>query len=726
MRNFSIGTACLPATLLFVSLFIIVDAQAQVKPDTTITFREIVVTATRYEKPVSKIGRAISLISNDDINSTGVNNTSELLSRLPSVFIVGNNQNLSSLNNLFLRGASNNQVSILIDGAPVFDPASPDRAFDLSELSLMNVQQIEVIRGSHSALYGSSSIGGVVNVITKKNTGRGLTLQGSATGGTFKPDGRLFSNQLQADYGFGNGIYFGGGFSSVLSGGFDSTVRPEENNGFELPDQGDDYTKTDALLKAGYSKDNLQAELRYKNIYRDFDIDDGAFSDDENHTTDTNRDIIHFSGKYNFSNLLNLSLNADLSFYDRSFKDDSSLTDAQGNTDQSFSSGEFGGDMFYGELQNVFKGSGFSTVLGTSVLTETLEQETFFTTTAFGGFESSTNLDSLDIYGSLFSVFTYSDFSGSLLSPKLSRLNLGAGLRYLNHNDFGSEWVYEINPSIQLTNELLVYASHSTGFNTPSLFQLNAPNVDFTSGITLGNSELDPETSSSLEAGVKFYRGERFKAEVGMFRTVIKDGIEFVNLWNGDKPIDQLGFGDFRGNTYLNVAEQENTGIEINAELLIFDNLSVYGNMSLIDGTLSFEPEDIDESVTQGNTVQLFTGGNFVTNEQSTSELVRRPNTYNVGLDYTPFEQLNLNTNVRIVDSRNDISFDNSLGPFGALGKQPVDRYTLVDVSAEYQLSSSFSVYIQFENILDEEYQEIQGFRTKGRSFYTTIRFYIN
>lgn len=726
MRNLSIGTACLPAMLLILPLFLNVDLQAQVKPDTTITFQEIVVTATRYEKPVSEIGRAISIISNEEINDAGVNNTSELLSRLPSVFIVGNNQNLSSLNNLFLRGASSNQVSILIDGAPVFDPASPDRAFDLSELSLMNVRQIEVIRGTHSALYGSSSIGGVVNVITKKYAGRGLNLQGSATGGAFKPDGRLFSNQLQADYGFANGMYIGGGFSSVLSGGFDSTIRPEENDGFELPDQGDDYTKTDALLKAGYSKNNLQAEFSYKNIYRDFDIDDGAFSDDENHTTDTNRDILHFSGKYNFSDLLNLSLNTDLSFYDRSFEDDSSLTDAQGNTDQSFSSGEFGGNMFYGELQNVFEGSGFSTVLGTSVLTETLEQKTFFKTTAFGGFESSTNLDSLNIDGSLFSVFTYSDLSGSLITPKLSRLNLGAGLRYLNHNDFGSEWVYEINPSLQLTDELLVYASHSTGFNTPSLFQLNAPNVDFTSGITLGNPELDPETSSSVEAGLKFYKGQRFKAEVSVFRTLIKDGIEFVNLWNGGKSVDQLGFGDFRGNTYLNVTEQENTGLEINVELLMLDNLSMYGNILLIDGTLSFEPEDIDENVTQGNTVQLFTGGNFVTNEQSTSELVRRPNTYNAGIDYTPIRKLNLNTNVRVVDSRNDISFDNSLGPFGALAKQPVDRYTLVDASADYQINSAFSVLVEVENILDEQYQEIQGFRTKGRSFYTTIRFNIN
>jgi len=726
MRNFSIGTVCLPATLLVLSLLSNFDAQAQVKPDTTITFQEIVVTATRYEKPVSEIGRAISIISNEEINSTGVNNTSELLSRLPSVFIVGNNQNLSSLNNLFLRGASSNQVSILIDGAPVFDPASPDRAFDLSELSLMNVQQIEVIRGTHSALYGSSSIGGVVNVITKKNAGRGLTLQGSATGGTFKPDGRLFSNQLQADYGLGNGVYIGGGFSSVLSGGFDSTLRPEANDSFELPDQGDDYTKTDALLKAGYSKNNLQAELSYKNIYRDFDIDDGAFSDDENHTTDTNRDILHFTGKYNFSDLLNLSLNADFSFYERSFEDDSSLTDAQGNTDQSFSSGEFGGDMFYGELQNVFKGSGYSTVLGTSVLTETLEQETFFKTTAFGGFESATNLDSLNIDGRLFSLFTYSDFSGSLINPELSWLNLGAGLRYLNHNDFGSEWVYEINPSVQLTEELLVYASHSTGFNTPSLFQLNAPNVDFTSGITLGNPELEPETSSSLEAGIKFYRGERFRAGVSVFRTVIKDGIEFVNLWDGEQPVDQLGFGDFRGNTYLNVTEQENNGLEISAELLVFENLSVYGNMSLIDGTLTFEPDDIDETVTQENTVQLFTGGNFVTDRQSTSELVRRPNTYNTGFNYTPLNKLEVNANARIVNSRNDISFDNSLGPFGALAKQTVDRYTLVDVSADYKINAGLSLHVQVENLLDEDYQEIQGFRTKGRSFYTKIRFRIN
>ncbi|MBK8517093.1 MAG: TonB-dependent receptor plug domain-containing protein [Saprospiraceae bacterium] len=39
---------------------------------------------------------------------------------------------------------------------------------DLSEISLANIDRIEIVRGSHSTLYGSSAIGGVINIITKK------------------------------------------------------------------------------------------------------------------------------------------------------------------------------------------------------------------------------------------------------------------------------------------------------------------------------------------------------------------------------------------------------------------------------------------------------------------------------------------------------------------------------------------------------------------------------
>lgn len=74
-----------------------------------------------------------------------------------------------------MRGANSNHTVIMVDGMRLSDPSSVDNALDLGELSLTNIERIEIVRGAHSTLYGSSAIGGAVNIITKKNDRLGFT-----------------------------------------------------------------------------------------------------------------------------------------------------------------------------------------------------------------------------------------------------------------------------------------------------------------------------------------------------------------------------------------------------------------------------------------------------------------------------------------------------------------------------------------------------------------------
>jgi vitamin B12 transporter len=68
----------------------------------------------------------------------------------------------------FLRGGNSAHTLVLLDGVPINDPSSPSNGFDFGQDLLGAVERIEVVRGPASSLYGSSALGGVVNIVTRK------------------------------------------------------------------------------------------------------------------------------------------------------------------------------------------------------------------------------------------------------------------------------------------------------------------------------------------------------------------------------------------------------------------------------------------------------------------------------------------------------------------------------------------------------------------------------
>lgn len=68
-----------------------------------------------------------------------------------------------------IRGAENNHTLVLIDGVPANDPTNG--SYDFSDLSVVDIERIEVIRGAQSVIYGSGAVGGVINIITRSGRG---------------------------------------------------------------------------------------------------------------------------------------------------------------------------------------------------------------------------------------------------------------------------------------------------------------------------------------------------------------------------------------------------------------------------------------------------------------------------------------------------------------------------------------------------------------------------
>ena len=123
----------------------------------------IIVTAAKVQQSSSQAVEKVSVISQQMIEEAGAHNLSEVLNMIPGVTYSGTA--VGSGEPLQMNGFSDEYVKVLVDGVPVNTGGSPNA---LQMLSLDNVDHIEVMNGSASALYGSDAIAGVINIITKK------------------------------------------------------------------------------------------------------------------------------------------------------------------------------------------------------------------------------------------------------------------------------------------------------------------------------------------------------------------------------------------------------------------------------------------------------------------------------------------------------------------------------------------------------------------------------
>ena len=125
----------------------------------------IVVTGTRSERHIKDTPMLTHVISRQDILNSSYSNVKDILEMaMPNVQMVASNHGNDRVK---IQGLDNKYLTFLVDG----DRVSGEYAgnLDFSMLGLFNVDKIEVIEGAMSTLYGSGAMGGVINIITKKN-----------------------------------------------------------------------------------------------------------------------------------------------------------------------------------------------------------------------------------------------------------------------------------------------------------------------------------------------------------------------------------------------------------------------------------------------------------------------------------------------------------------------------------------------------------------------------
>lgn len=157
------------------------EGEPATKPATEVTLSEVVVTATRSEEDVKKIPAKVEIIDAQTVELTVGETITEQLKKNSSIGVI---EYPGALAGIGIRGFRP-EFSGITKHSLVLINGRPAGATNLATILSDNIERIEVLKGPASSIYGAEAMGGVVNIITKKNTGK-LTGMADAGFGAFK------------------------------------------------------------------------------------------------------------------------------------------------------------------------------------------------------------------------------------------------------------------------------------------------------------------------------------------------------------------------------------------------------------------------------------------------------------------------------------------------------------------------------------------------------------
>lgn len=226
------------------------------------TVAPVVVTATRTAQTADESLSSVTVITRDEIEQSQTTSLPELLGRVQGVEFTQNGGR-GKVSSLYIRGTNSEHVIVLIDGIRVGSATAGTTAFET--LPLGNIERIEIVRGPRSSLYGSSAIGGVIQIFTRD----GDAPRASVGAGSHE------YGRVSAGYGRrGEHGGFSFDFSAEETEGFDA----RENDCTFCADEPDDdgFDSTNVSLRAD-RRLNRDLEVSSRLLVADADVEfDGS------------------------------------------------------------------------------------------------------------------------------------------------------------------------------------------------------------------------------------------------------------------------------------------------------------------------------------------------------------------------------------------------------------------------------------------------------------------
>jgi len=246
-------------------------------------------------------------------------------------------------------------------------------------------------------------------------------------------------------------------------------------------------------------------------------------------------------------------------------------------------------------------------------------------------------------------------------------LNINTGVRLNNHSDYGTHFVYNFNPSYGFDfkkNTLKILGSYSTAYITPSLYQLYDS--------LYGNTDLKPEENRTIEIGFEFTSENTLRVSAVYFARNEMNYVDFIEV-NPDTFTYQ----------YQNISKEfEASGVEVELSKKVGEKLNITANYTYTKADKRFSLRIPKSKLNTSIGYQVI------------------PSTF-IGLNYQ-------------YNSEREDSFYNT--ETFASEHVSLDSFGLLDFTITHQLSKEVTLFANVSNILDEEYEDLYRFQSRGRN----------
>jgi len=544
----------IPAILVFLLRFL---SPAQVLSD-TISLEEVVVTGTKVEVARKNVPLTVSVITSEEIEQSDESALLPVISeRVPGLFVTERgitgfgvaDGSAGQINIRGLGGSPTTQVLILIDGHPQFMGMMGHHLPDAYVAS--DVEKVEIIRGPASILYGSNAMGGVINIITKKQVEDGI-----------KFNSRLLYGSCNTQKYMGKAGFMKKGFNIFGSLNHDRTDGHRDYSDFKI---------TNGYVKTGYNINDIWEISADLSLTKFKASDPGPESGTAGDSIDILRGKTALSIENNYKQLKG-ALKLYYNFGEHK------ITDGWHSTDDLY------GLMFYQGI-NILKSN-----------TITVGYDRMI----YGGKGSPINTVMRDEDGNIIPgpagpQFTLSENNDKRVTMShdavysfiqqtfFSNLIINTGLRYEMNSYYGNEFIPQMGFAYHLTELTTFKGSVSKGYRPPSIRELYF--------FPPANDNLEPEKMINYELSwMQDWLNNRIGTEITGF------------LWKGDNMIARVPAVSPPPPQYKNTGKFQNSGIEFAGRFNLLSNLRFCANYAYINmkEKLSATPEH-----------NIFISGNF-------------------------------------------------------------------------------------------------------------------
>ncbi len=625
----------------FVAAAVIISSYAQAQEDTTVkTINEVIVTANKFPQKQSETGKVIIVIDKATLEKSEGKTVGQILNEQAGTIVNGSLNNLGTNQTVYIRGAGSGRTLITIDGIPVNDPSLIDNSFDLNLISVDNIERIEICKGAQSTLYGSDAIAGVINIITiNPNIIKPVNLKATLAGGSYG----TYKYNLQLFGKLANKLIYNVRYTHLNSDGFSSAYDSSGKGNFDNDGYRNDALTGDIAWNISHQF-TMKAFSQYS--YYKTDLDAGAFTDAKNYTS-MNKNLMLGAGfTYKISGTT-ITGNYYYNTSKRHLLEDSVLG-------QYYYSDNFKGKSQYAEIfANSRLGAGFTWLNGIDYHYSSMNE-----VSNYGNFDD-TSVNQKSVFSSLF----YSGKSG---------FNAELGGRFNHHSRYGNNFTYTINPSFVINNNWKVYASVSTGFKAPSLYELYS---------VYGDPNLKAERSTNYEGGFQFNNAV-INSRITYFYRKIINGLDY----------------DYIKNLYFNFDKEQDQGFEWENKIQLTKMFSITANYTLLKA----------REETQSRTAYAFDATTYAYSFNSDTSYhysLRKPaNTINVGLNVQPTKRWLLNLSAHYESKRFDAVF--------AENDVALASFVIYNAYTEYNITDKLKLFVDAKNVTDKKFFTIYGYNS--------------